>query len=642
MIKMKKEVKRLGISTSMVLMVMVLFGSLFSSCYTKDDLPVVPEQESKEPATYTVNVTVLGPDGALEGVRLYPMNGTTDANGKYTYTQNGSGNVTFSLMKTGYEDVSYTVTLPVAKNGDAVTLAATFYMKKVKEEEPAKYFVAGKAVDRLTYDPISGATGKWTLRGSEQTDSYTTDADGTFKVELPGPGVYDFIIDADGKAGLIYSLTVQQVPAGEEYYFNITFPMYEEGTVEGKTYTLSGSILDENGAPLTGATVLYRHTDEYGDVDVNDEEVPVYGNQFSIENVKKGEVTLFVKKDGFNGWTKTFEMKKFSVDATIPVSAFMTKAENGKVAEVVVPTEETPITIPVTKADPTKDVIAVQGSLVVPENALKEAKLIEVKIDGTLEDAILTTSEDPITDKTAPISTFVTGEFLPSGTTFDKPVVWTVKNPFKAIINGLGLQYSKDGKSWTDEKNVVTTDAKGDYVTELEHFSHYRMVLKSEVALQDTTVDLGLAPFYVNNSKETLKAGEGIFEYTAEEGYKYVVSVEEALKNAGIDVTENADLVTLIEKALKVIYPAKAGIQKKVLEGTNTVDVPVDYVYITSGKQIYQISTYTFMINDEPVKVVVKSAKSTVLGGKIEEYNASHHTHGGHFTNGGTGGGAGE
>ena len=129
---MKKEVRHLGISMNLMLMVMVLFGSLFSSCYTKDDLPVVPPTESNEPAKYTVNVTVTSAEGPLDGVQLYPMNGTTDAKGKYTYTQTGSGNVTFSLVKKDYEDVSYTVTLPVAKNGTEVSLDATFYMKKVK------------------------------------------------------------------------------------------------------------------------------------------------------------------------------------------------------------------------------------------------------------------------------------------------------------------------------------------------------------------------------------------------------------------------------------------------------------------------------------------------------------------------------
>ena len=113
---MKKEVKHSGIGINLMLLITVFFGSLFSSCYTKDDVPVVPPTVSTDPATYTVDITVISDKGALEGVSIYPMNLTTNASGKSTYTQTGSGNVVFSLVKEGYENVSYTVSLPEAAN----------------------------------------------------------------------------------------------------------------------------------------------------------------------------------------------------------------------------------------------------------------------------------------------------------------------------------------------------------------------------------------------------------------------------------------------------------------------------------------------------------------------------------------------
>lgn len=645
MMKMKKEVKHLGISMNLMLMVMVLFGSLFSSCYTKDDLPVVPPTESNEPVKYTVNVTVRSAEGPLDGVQLYPMNGETKNGGKYTYTQTGSGNVTFSLVKKDYEDVSYTVILPVAKNGTEVSLDATFYMKKVKAEEPATYTVAGKVFDGLTQDVIANANGTWQLRGSskdEDRGTFTTAADGAFSVELPGPGVYDFAVTATGKDNVSYSVTVQKVAAGEAYYFNMEIPMYEEGTVEGQTYTINGSVFDESAAPLSsGIKVYYRHTDVNGSVDVEQEEIPVHGNQFSLENVKKGSVTLFVKSNDatLNGWTKTFELNKFSVGAAIPVSVYMTEAENGSVEEVVLPTEETTITIPTTEEDPTKDAIAVNGEIVVPEGALTEPTLIGAKIEGILDDAILASEEDPIKEDEAPVATFVKGEFLPEGLTFETPITWSVENPFKVTFNELGVQYSKDGKAWADVNNEVKVNGNN-YETELEHFSHYRLVVKSTVALQSDSSNLVLEDYYVNKSGETIKAGEGKFEYTAETGYEYVTSIEEALSNAGLAV--DANVVTMIKKAIVTINGDNDNIKKEVKTGTNNIDVPANSVYATTGKQIYQTKTYTFRINGQDVKVVIKAAKSVIVGGKVEPYDAAHHTHGGHITNGGAGGGSAE
>lgn len=644
---MKKEVRHLGISMNLMLMVMVLFGSLFSSCYTKDDLPVVPPTESNEPAKYTVNVTVTSAEGPLDGVQLYPMNGTTDAKGKYTYTQTGSGNVTFSLVKKDYEDVSYTVTLPVAKNGTEVSLDATFYMKKVKAEDPATYTVAGKVFDGLTQDAISNANGTWQLRGSskdEDKGEFTTATDGAFSVELPGPGVYDFAVTATGKDKVSYSVTVQKVAAGEAYYFNMEIPMYEEGTVEGQTYTINGSIFNEDGAPIANnIAVYYRHEDVNGNVDVEQELIPVHGSQFSIENVKKGSVTLFVKSTdlniNYNGWTKTFELNKFSVGAAIPVSVYMIEAENGSVEEVALPTEETTITIPATTADATKDAISVKGGIVVPEGALTEPTLIGAKIEGILDDAILASEEDPIKEDEAPVATFVQGEFLPEGLTFETPITWSVENPFKVTFNELGVQYSKDGKAWEDVNNEVKVN-NNNYETKLEHFSHYRLVVKSTVGLVSDSANLVLEDYYVNESGKTIKAGEGKFEYTAETGYEYVISIGEALSNAGL--AEDADVITMIKKAIVTINGNNDTIEKKVMTGTNNIDVPANSVYATTGKQIYLIKTYTFKISDKDVEVVIKAAKSVTVGGKVEPYDAAHHTHGGHITNGGAGGGAGE
>ena len=44
-------------------------------------MPVVPPTVSTEPATYTVDITVISDNGPLDGVGIYPMNLTTNASG---------------------------------------------------------------------------------------------------------------------------------------------------------------------------------------------------------------------------------------------------------------------------------------------------------------------------------------------------------------------------------------------------------------------------------------------------------------------------------------------------------------------------------------------------------------------------------
>ena len=106
--KMKKEVKHSGIGINLMLLITVFFGSLFSSCYTKDDVPVMPTTESSDSVVYKINVKVVDLSNTpIEHVKIYPMGVETDANGMYTFTLNVAGSVSFSLEKEGYESVSY-------------------------------------------------------------------------------------------------------------------------------------------------------------------------------------------------------------------------------------------------------------------------------------------------------------------------------------------------------------------------------------------------------------------------------------------------------------------------------------------------------------------------------------------------------
>lgn len=643
---MKKEVKHSGIGINLVLLVTVLFGSLFSSCYTKDDVPVVPPTVSTDPATYTVNITVTSDKGALEGVSIYPMinqmNMTTDASGKCTYTQTGAGIVIFSLVKEGYADAFYAVTLPAAGSGEKVTLAATFFMKaeKAEEEDPAVYNILGKVFDGVTKDPIAGAKVTGTLRGDADVvlEEQATGADGNFSyANVEKPGVYDIVIKKEGMNDVRYAATVQQVLAGQEYNFNLEVPMYKEGSVDGKFYTLLCEIVTpDNYIYSDNVTVTYRNNNDPA------VKMEVTSGHFMIPNLKAGTVTVIVKVDdadmGLNAYTATYDLSAFNEGTVITLPVFLTAQKAGHIAEVVTPEEEVTIEVPKVEENPEDETsVAVETDLFIPQGALEKEEVISVKVSGVIENAVVSDESAPIEDATPATATFVTGEFLPTGITFEKPIVWTVANPVEETghsFDKLQLQYSEDGIVWQDVDNEVTYE-NGKYSTEIHHFSSYRMVVTSTVDTVSTWKTLSVGNF-VNESGKPIAAGEGKFSYTDYEGYEYEVSVEDALSAAGI--TSNK-IKVMIRKAVEM--KGEMGIKKVDKTGKNDIEIIPGWVYVATGRQQFVTKTYTFVIDGKKVKIVIREAKAVILKGSSEIYD-QHHTHGGHITEGGAGGGAGE
>lgn len=635
--KMKKEVKHSGIGINLMLLITVFFGSLFSSCYTKDDVPVVPPTVSTEPATYTVDITVISDNGPLDGVGIYPMNLTTNASGKTTYTQAGSGNVVFSLMKEGYENVSYTVSLLEAASGEKVTVPAIFFMKAVKVEEPAVYNILGKVFDGITNEPIAGAKVNGTLRGSDVTlAEKMTDANGIFSyAEVAEAGIYDIVITKEGMNDVRYAATLPQVSAGQVYNFNLEVPMYEEGTIEGKTYALSCNIIDTDGTPYNkNVTLMYR---------INKEEtvkMPVSSGSCMISGLKTGTVTIFVKvaDPKYNGYAITYDLSSFNIGTIINIPVYLSLAEEGNASEVVLPDEPAKIDVPEVAADPEVETsIAVKTDLNIPAGALKEETLITAIVSGVIENAVIADEATPIADETPANAAFVTGEFLPSGLTFEKPIVWSVVNPFKGssvVVDKLMLQYSEDGIVWSNVDNEVVYK-NGVYSTEIHHFSSYRMVVTSEVDTATASQALTMGTI-LNEGAKPIAKGEGKFSYKAYEGSEYVISVEDALAAAGIS---DAKITIMLKKAVEM--KQIAGIDSVNMTGTNDIEIIPGWIYIATGKQQFVTKTYTFGIDGKEVKVVVREAKAVVISGRSELYD-QHHTHGGHITEGGTGGGAGE
>ena len=108
---MRKEVKHFGMSAKAILMVMVVFGTLFASCYTKDDIPVVQVPE-EVPNKYIIEGTIVAnTNGVLETLKGVTV--TSDKHGvvssgdaNFIVTVGSPDNYTLSLSKTGYDPIS--------------------------------------------------------------------------------------------------------------------------------------------------------------------------------------------------------------------------------------------------------------------------------------------------------------------------------------------------------------------------------------------------------------------------------------------------------------------------------------------------------------------------------------------------------
>jgi len=632
---MKEKVKHSRFGISLMLLATVFFGSLFSSCYTKDDVPVVPVTEPTEPAKYTVDITVVDAKGeGVDGVNFYPQeNVASKGNGKYTYETTGAGSVVFCLVKEGYKTTYYVVSLPEAENGTTVTVPAIFCMEAEEKVKEAEYNILGRVFDGADAAKvgIDGADVEVTLRGSDPKVQWTTrtDSEGTFSIKSTEekkvvPGIYDVLVTKDGMNTVRYSAVIEEVAPGQVKNFNLEVAMYKEGTVDGETFSVLCNITSD-GVPFTKSVKLTCvNKDQTKTVDVNT-------GCWLFSGLKMGDVTIYAQVEGseYNEYIMPFELEKASVGQIIQLPINLSKAQAGTIAKVVTPDENITIESPVNSE--------VEMSLNIPEGSLDEVKLVSMEADANVQNAVLSSEESPISGTVEAAAAFVTGTFAPS-MTFNNPVTWSVKNPYEGVaFDNLKLQYKGDNdKDWKDVENkVICTD--GFYTTDLKHFSSYRMVVTSTVTVDTAWVSIELPSTIYNGLGKRLAVNEGKFTCTVNSGSEYVDDVEKALNKAGI----SGVVKDVLEAAMKKVAVG-SGVTKKEYTGTNNIEIEPEWVYIPTGRQAMLTKTYTFKINDTDVEVKVKEAGMIKITGKAESYDQHHHTHGGHFTDGGAGGGAAE
>ena len=149
---MRKEVKHFGMSAKAILMVMVVFGTLFASCYTKDDIPVVQVPE-EVPNKYIIEGTIVAnTNGVLETLKGVTV--TSDKNGvvssgdaNFIVTVGSPDTYTLSLSKTGYDPISYKVVVPSAGDkitGQLISVNVQLTMYRENTSNPGTGEVGGK------------------------------------------------------------------------------------------------------------------------------------------------------------------------------------------------------------------------------------------------------------------------------------------------------------------------------------------------------------------------------------------------------------------------------------------------------------------------------------------------------------------
>ncbi len=157
--KMKSNV--LGISAKLVLAVLVVCGTIFTSCYEEKGVDVTPVK----PATYIVAGGVYddATNAAIEGytVSISPTVGTATVTG-YSFRITGlSANdvITITVVKEGYFTASRSIEIGVGAAGTTVVVNASIALtSKASESVPAVDPEGGESVPTTSPDLSSSAT----------------------------------------------------------------------------------------------------------------------------------------------------------------------------------------------------------------------------------------------------------------------------------------------------------------------------------------------------------------------------------------------------------------------------------------------------------------------------------------------------
>ncbi len=255
-----------------------LSGGILAKTYEKITTPSgVVEQKV---GLAEIKVEVL--DGSLEKPLLF----FTDQNG-FLYRSRPVGTYRLTAVKDGYKTATKTVTIT---KGD--TSKVTFYL----ERPDASVFGSVLDADKTQLN-LAKVVGVSTFGDSIKTE---TDPSGNFVLNC-GKGDWDI---SATKSGYVSPLPVRvSVDYGQSK--SLSAPI----TLTKNSYSLSGTVVNSQGAPLTAAKVVLQ--DKFGTII---SEVPSTSSSGAYSfSLNAGTYTLVVSKTGFTSFSETFQFASSTV-----------------------------------------------------------------------------------------------------------------------------------------------------------------------------------------------------------------------------------------------------------------------------------------------------------------------------------------
>ena len=377
-------------------------------------------------------------------------------------------------------------------------------------------------------------------------------------------------------------------------------------------YYLSGRIFDHSGNALEGVTVtlsngLSGKTDMTG--------------MFILKLNARGTYKLTFSKESYLELTTTATFSPTAANrSSMNLSLVMSKLSQ---PTTVTGKEQAPVKIPDTiKPSTYVEVVpgAVSGSTDISVTVYTEPVALLPTVPGSSQQI------SPALE---------TAYFEPSGTTFAKPILFSVNNPVEADIyfENLSLAYKKMGAtSWETQNTMVNFIPETNrYETELKHFSSYSILLKADRVISTENANETNADLKKDNTGNMEAIRDFKIEFSETAGWNFSESPDTSIKNAltGISGSNLTGLSKMMQDCIASLEGGKPGFYK--IPHTLTTNISGNNILFYINKARYCDIQYKFKVNYK------KSSK--VITVKVKRYTGMKETYTNKDSNQHSGGG---
>lgn len=351
--------------------------------------------------------------------------------------------------------------------------------------------------------------------------------------------------------------------------------------LSGKVTAVSGDVVAGAAVKVSGAKEYSATTDSKGEYKID----PMVAGDYTVVVTMSDKIDVggkIVLPDDGKSHLEVFNAVMTARQKPVNVTPV---AEHTITAEAEVPQEY-------------KEVAPVVN-VVIPAGAVKAETQVTIT-------PMFTKGEANSTAEEAKNASVLTIKCEPSGLVFDKPVAVELENNMQgAVFTNVELQYLDKG-AWVSQAQAVTVNEKGNYTTQISHFSSYRIVAVLNVTSSDKgTQNVALEPdggvFDNLNGNKEMVADK--LSYSYKFGAETVTDIPAALAALGItDAATIASVKLAVHNTVSTI-PATYNVNVKLPVGTKVVYKAVQDV-VTNNKSL-NIDVYS----DNGVKTGTKVLK---------------------------------